>query len=236
MADDTYNEARQLWNYMVLATDSLSCEVMIVLGGNDDRVAEYAAMLTKQFHYETVVFSGGTAHRNDLLQTTWRGTEAEHFYDIFVQHGGNAQRMLLENDAQNTGQNATLSYELLKAHGIADPRQLQLVTKPYMLRRARATFEAQWPCTTTTFHVAGPGLLFDEYPDEKQPFETLVNIMVGDFQRILEYPKEGLQVAQVIPSDVLIAWKKLVTKGFDKHLIYKNNNVDKKATQKSQQG
>ena len=99
-----------------------------------------------------------------------------------------------------------------------------------MLRRAQATFEAQWPCIATTFHVAGHGLLFDEYPDEKQPFETLVNIMVGDFQRILEYPKEGLQTVQAIPPEVLTAWKRLVKKGFNKHLTYKNNNVDKKAT------
>ena len=43
--------------------------------------------------------------------------------------------------------------------------------------------------------------------------------MVGDLQRIREYPARGFQVAQDIPDDVWAAFETLVAAGFDRHLI-----------------
>ena len=43
--------------------------------------------------------------------------------------------------------------------------------------------------------------------------------MVGDLQRIREYPARGFQVPQPIPNDVWQAYEALVTAGFDKFLI-----------------
>jgi hypothetical protein len=43
--------------------------------------------------------------------------------------------------------------------------------------------------------------------------------MVGDLQRIREYPARGFQVAQDIPADVWAAFEALVAAGFDRHLI-----------------
>jgi hypothetical protein len=43
--------------------------------------------------------------------------------------------------------------------------------------------------------------------------------MVGDLQRIREYPARGFQVPQVIPEDVWAAYEALVAAGFDRHLV-----------------
>jgi hypothetical protein len=43
--------------------------------------------------------------------------------------------------------------------------------------------------------------------------------MVGDLQRIVEYPKRGLQVAQDVPDSVMKSWSNLVQNGYTKHLL-----------------
>jgi hypothetical protein len=43
--------------------------------------------------------------------------------------------------------------------------------------------------------------------------------MVGDLQRIDLYGKNGFQIPQDIPENVMKAYKRLVENGFDKQLI-----------------
>lgn len=48
---------------------------------------------------------------------------------------------------------------------------------------------------------------------------VLINIMVGDMQRIIEYPKKGFQIHQDVPEKVMAAYKALVKTGYTKQLI-----------------
>lgn len=217
--DHLKHHVQKLWDFMTLESLERSAELLLVLGSMDDRVASYAAGLTGRFSYDLVVFSGGLAHTGDLLRTTWSETEAEHFYDIFKKSGGRAKNVLLETKAENTGHNALFTHKLLEDNDITIPHTIQIVTKPYMLRRARATFEAQWPTKGTKFFMAGPMTDFDGYLDRKQSFDLVVNIMVGDFERLLEYPKKGLSTGQAVPSEVMESWHELVKRGYNKHLI-----------------
>jgi len=43
--------------------------------------------------------------------------------------------------------------------------------------------------------------------------------MVGDLQRIREYPRMGFQIEQEIPAEVRAAYEALVAAGYDRHLI-----------------
>lgn len=43
--------------------------------------------------------------------------------------------------------------------------------------------------------------------------------MVGDLQRIKEYPKLGYQIEQDIPAKVWKSYQKLVAIGYTKHLM-----------------
>ena len=51
------------------------------------------------------------------------------------------------------------------------------------------------------------------------PLEKVINIMVGDMQRIKIYPEKGFQIFQEIPGDVWQAYEKLVASGYDMDLI-----------------
>jgi len=67
-----------------------------------------------------------------------------------------------------------------------------------MERRALATFQAQWPDKETAFRVTSPGGSIEAYCNESQTYEEVVNIMIGDFQRIINYPAIGYQTEQLV--------------------------------------
>lgn len=205
---------------MVLGQTVVSADLLLVLGSIDTRVAEYAAELSREYDYARVAFSGGIAHHGDLLETAWGRSEAEHFHAMFLRSGGVAESVILETAAENTGQNAVLTYELIKQSGFSSPRTIEIVTKPYMERRAKATFDAQWPDGQTQLFVTSPHISFDDYVDAGQPFELVVTIMVGDLERIIEYPKKGFQTRQNIPTDVREAWRRLVKAGYTGHIMH----------------
>ncbi len=94
-----------------------------------------------------------------------------------------------------------------------------LVQKPYMERRTFATFKKQWPDKTAEIVVTSPSMSYEEYTSSKiVDKDTAINIMVGDMQRIREYPKLGFQIEQEIPISVWEAFEYLVSMGYNKRL------------------
>ena len=204
---------------MLLGQPVMPADCMLVLGSRDERVAVYAAELSQKYTFGHIVISGGISHTQDLLATPWgEQTEADHFHEVYDSHGG-IGGVMLETKARNTGDNAAYSYELLKHAGV-HPRSLLLVTKPYMERRALATFAMRWPDDQVDIHVSSTGGSLLEYCNEEQPIELVVNIMVGDLQRIIMYPSRGLQLEQHVPDMVLKAYESLIDAGFTKHLVH----------------
>jgi len=67
--------------------------------------------------------------------------------------------------------------------------------------------------------VTSPQISFEDYSNEEIPMERVINIMVGDLQRILLYPEKGFQIYQEIPADVWQANEELIALGFDQHLV-----------------
>lgn len=52
--------------------------------------------------------------------------------------------------------------------------------------------------------VTSSQISFADYPEENgfNVFDRVVNIMVGDLQRIKIYPQKGFQIPQDVPQDV----------------------------------
>ena len=68
-----------------------------------------------------------------------------------------------------------------------------------MLRRHYATFIKQWPSQKLPRIIcSGINLTMDEYTHNSYiSLEYMTHIIVGDLQRIREYPKLGFQIEQV---------------------------------------
>lgn len=210
--------ARIIWDYHRMHQALERADVMLVLGSHDLRVADYAARLWIDGWAPLLVCSGGAAHQDDLLNTGWDKTEAEMFADRAVAFGVPRDNILIENRSQNTGQNIAFAYELLKRHN-ALPNKLILVQKPYMERRTYATLMKQWPGDPVKMIVTSPPIAFEDYPNAEISKDEMINIMVGDLQRIKEYPARGYQVPQEIPQEVWGAYESLIMAGYDQHLI-----------------
>jgi len=205
--------AKIVWDYHHVNHQLVKSDCILALGSHDTRVAERAADLYLQGWAPLLVFAGGLGR---LTEGIWSEPEADLFAKIAVQKGVPKESILIENRSTNTGENIQLVQQLLKEKGL-DPQTFIVVQKPYMERRSYATFAKNWP--GKKFVVTSPQISFEEYPTEEIPLEHVINIMVGDLQRIKLYPAKGFQVYQEIPDAVWQAYERLIALGFDKQLI-----------------
>ena len=216
---ETIKLAKKLWDYHHMNQSLEKSDCILVLGSHDLRVPERGAQLFLDKWAPYIIFSGtgfGHKHKHDLLSTNWERAEADIFADVAIKMGVPKEVVLIENKSTNTGENILFTQKLLKAKGL-DPQTFIVVQKPYMERRSYATFKKHWP--DKKLIVTSPQIPFEEYPNDEISLEQVINIMVGDIQRIKIYPKKGFQIFQEIPDDVWQAYEQLVKLGYDKHLL-----------------
>lgn len=138
------------------------------------------------------------------------------FAEVMQHRGVPATALLLEPRSTNTGENVRFTRELLAARGLA-VQSVIAVQKPYMERRTFATIRQQW--SEVALRVSSPPLDFEAYCDSNIPIRDIIEFMVGDLQRIMEYPQLGFMIPQEVPERVVAAYETLVIAGFTRHLI-----------------
>lgn len=209
--------AERLWHYHHMNHGLERSEVILVLCSHDTAVAERGAGLYLEGWAPLLVFSGGLG---GITKNLWSEPEAELFAEVARRMGVPAGRIVVESRSTNTGENVRFTRQLLAERGI-EPQSLILVQKPYMERRAYATFKNYWPEPRVA--VTSPQVSFEEYlesySNRSLTEDDVVGIMVGDLQRVRLYPEKGFQIPQEIPEDVWAAYEELVRAGFDKYLI-----------------
>ena len=214
--NETAKALQTVWNYMQMNQTIEKADALFVLCSHDVRVAEYAVELYKAGFAKWIIFSGGSG---ELTSNIFSKTEAEVFADIAVKNGVPKEKIIIEPNSTNTGENVKFTSALLQSKQIRF-NSFILVQKPYMERRTYATFAKQWPDASVSFLVTSPKLDIDTYFNNGEiNKDTAINVMVGDMQRIIEYPKLGFQVEQEIPDNVSAAYRFLVAEGFSKHLM-----------------
>jgi uncharacterized SAM-binding protein YcdF (DUF218 family) len=213
MKSSILKDTQVLWDYMKLNQPLQKADCLLVMGSHDLRVAEYGARLFLDGWAPLMVFSGGLGNQTLNL---WDETEARKFSQIAHQMGVPTEKTLLEEESTNTGENIIFSRRLLQSKSI-NPSSFLLVHKPYMERRALATFLKLWPGKEG--RVSSPSITMKKYPNNEISMEEMINIMVGDFQRILIYPLKGFQIEQPVGEKVYQAYESLVRNGWNRNLI-----------------
>jgi len=205
--------AKILWDYNNLNQPVKKSDAILVLGSNDIRVAERGAELFLQGFAPYIIFSGNVGR---LSKDTFDKPEAEIFSVVALKMGVPKDRIIIENQSTNTGENITFTKKLLEEKGFAF-NSFIVVQKPYMGQRAYATFKKQWPGVDII--VTAPQISFENYPNNLLSKNHIINIAVGDTQRVKLYPEQGFQIEQVISNEVWAAFEELVERGFTEHLI-----------------
>jgi uncharacterized SAM-binding protein YcdF (DUF218 family) len=205
--------ARIVWDYHHVRHALRKADCIVVLGSHDTRVAERAAELFLGGWAPLVVFSG---HLGSLTTGMWTRSEAEVFADIAVSRGVPRDRVLLESRSTNTGENVDFTRRLLAEKRLT-PRRAIAVQKPYMERRTLATFASRWPELEVV--VTSPQIDFDDYATDEIHKDDVIQIMVGDLQRLIVYARKGWSAPQVIPAEVMAAYEGLIAAGYTKRLL-----------------
>jgi uncharacterized SAM-binding protein YcdF (DUF218 family) len=197
---------RVVWDYLRLVHPPVPADAILTLGSFDVQAAVHAARLWQAGLAPVVIMSGGIAHRGGVLDTGWDRPEARVFADVAMAEGVPAEALLLEERAQNTGDNFVFGRAAAEAAGLS-PRKLLVVAKPYMTRRGYATGRKVWPDVELVMQC------------EDIDVERTLLALIGDLHRILVYPAFGFQIEQAAPAPVLEAMHRLVDSGYGARLL-----------------
>lgn len=209
MSSHLFKHLQAVWDFHLMGHELQSADCLFILCSNDIRVAEYAASLYHQGLAPYILVSGGRGRFTDDL---FDKSEAEIFADILHDEGVPSAAILLEKSATNTGENVTLSHEVMVKKGHLF-RRFILVQKPFMERRAFATFMKQWPQEIESVVCTSPPIALIDYPNEALPFDHVMDAVLADFERVRDYPALGYQIPQAIPDEVQAAYTALKNQG-----------------------
>ncbi|MFI5626045.1 YdcF family protein [Nocardioides sp. NPDC051685] len=207
------DDARKIWDYHQMGHQLRPCDVAIGLGSHDLSVADHAAALYHKGLFERLVFSGANS---PTTQARFPRGEAVHYREHAMRLGVPDEAIMIEPEAANTGQNISLSRALLASADIL-PTTVMLISKPYMERRAYATTRLAWPgvepiCTSAPLEL-------EAYIDSIGDARLVLDMLVGDLQRVIEYPKQGFAIEQDVPEPVREAYQRLTDAGYTSRLM-----------------
>ncbi len=208
-----FQNAKVLWDYHNINFELETADFILAMGSHDLRVAEHAADLFLKGLAPLLITSGGLGK---ITGDEWTITEGEAFANVALEKGVSEDSIMIEKASKNSGDNLLFSRALLERNRVPVSTGI-LVTKPYMKRRAFATASKQWP--KVSWKVSAPPVSFEEYPTPDTPGDKMINLMVGDLQRIEVYAHRGFQVPQEIPADVWASYEFLKDAGYDKFVI-----------------
>jgi uncharacterized SAM-binding protein YcdF (DUF218 family) len=213
VAKSDYADSKVIWDYHHMCHELRPCDVAIGLGSHDLGVATFAANLYERGLFKLLVFSGANS---PTTAARFPHGEAYHYREHAIDLGVPESVILVEPHATNTGENISLSRPLIIQAGIT-PESLMLISKPYMERRAYATCRKVWPDISVL--CASEPLSFDEYVSSIGDIKLVIDMLVGDLQRVIEYPKRGFAIEQSVPAEVYAAYKRLLQAGYDSRLL-----------------
>jgi hypothetical protein len=206
---DHQEDARALFDYLYLRDpDHSSADAVIGFGSFDLKIPHRCLDLYRQGRAPLIVFSGGMgAGTGDLGRP-----EAHAFLDEVRARGGVPDGdLVLEDRSTNTGQNVSEITRLLEEQGRPfgeGIRSAIMVASAYRQRRVDLTCRRHQP--TVRWVNAPPVTTFE---GELEMFAgkglDLAAVLVGEIQRLLDYPARGFCLSADIPGEVLAAHERL---------------------------
>jgi uncharacterized SAM-binding protein YcdF (DUF218 family) len=206
-------DVHTLWEYHDMGHELRPCDVGIGLGSHDLGVATCAVNLFREGAFPLIVFTGANAPTT--VKRFPRG-EAVHYREHAIANGVPDSAILVEPRAKNTSENISFTRDLLIERRI-EPSSAVLMSRPYQQRRAYATCRKLWPELDVI--CASLPLALDVYVASIGDVDRVVNMLVGDTQRITLYAEKGFAIPQKIPPAVHAAYDRLVAAGYTARLI-----------------
>ncbi|MEU0532966.1 YdcF family protein [Amycolatopsis tolypomycina] len=207
------DDVETLWNFHRIDDPLRPVDVAIGLGSHDPSVAVYAADLYHERLFPLIAFTGANAPTT--VERFPRG-EAVHYREIAMDNGVPDSAILVEPKATNTAENFEFTRDLLRRHGVNVTSAL-ILSRPYQQRRAYTTAKKLWP--EVDFLCSAIQQPLAEYVESIADPKRVIDMLVGDTQRLTIYAEAGYAISQEIPADVEAAYNRLISAGYDSRLI-----------------
>ena len=204
-----------LWDYMRMHMEPKKAEVIVGFGCYNEEIALRCAELYFEGYAPWVLFTGGLGRNTKRM---WTEPEARRFAALAVAAEVPEEKILIEDQSTNSGENILFTRKVLEEMGI---HRILGVHKPFMERRVYAAMGAYWP--EAEFTVTSPQVSPEEYIrlSEKQGIDEhrVIAILAGDYQRIRAYAEKGYQIPQPFSDRAQKAFETLVTLGYREELV-----------------
>lgn len=212
-----YENLIKIWDYMHMNMEPEKADCIVGFGNYNDDIALRAAELYHQGYAPKVLFTGGLG-RNTI--DLWKETEADRFARVAIDAGVPKEDIIIENQATNTKDNILFTKAMFEKLGMKVDSFIG-VHKPFMERRIYAAMKVYWP--EMEMIITSPQLTLEEYLVNSTKTglteEKVIDVIVGDFQRIKVYAEKGYQIPQEVPDEVWDAFDKMVELGFTSELV-----------------
>lgn len=205
--------AEELYKYGQMKQLLKKADAIVALGNMDLRLATRAAELYHEGLASTVVASGGIGR---LTPKEWTNPEAVIFAEELYRCGMPGDNVIVEVKSTNLPENIRLSLESLNHAGLKS-EHLILVSLPFAERRIMRLCQKQFP--HVVIQITSPNISYQEYANDAISREELINLIVGEIDRLDKFPSKGFSMPEQIPEVVLGAMNKLMNVGFDKYKV-----------------
>ena len=209
MTKSTLERAGELWSFLSALRSRAPADAVVVCCSYDLRVCDYACELIRQQLAPRLVLAGKTGNWTRLL---WSEPEAHVFQRRALANGIEPHQIHLEERSTNFGENIAFVRGLMP-----QLRRVIFVTKPNAILRVALTVPVQWP--EVTAWVDSPPFAFPDDVSNIIGVFGVIHEMVGDVDRVLQYPTRGFQRPYAVPETILESWKALIVEGFSRHLL-----------------
>jgi uncharacterized SAM-binding protein YcdF (DUF218 family) len=200
------NPAEILYSWLAMHGPVTRADTVIGFGHFDLAIPRRCVELVKSGAAQHIIFTGGIgAGTADLGKP-----EADAFADVVAADAPQYSReLVVENRSTNTAQNIQFTDELLKVRPAVAMGSVFLVATPCRQRRVWLTWRKHHP--EIPAQNAAVEATYEETRDlyaSKQ--QDIVEQLLGEWQRIRDYPAKGWIVADEIPQAVNAAAEQLL--------------------------
>lgn len=202
-----------LWDFNRMHHELRPVDLAVGLGSHDLGIATHTAELYHRGLFPKIVFTGANAPTT--VERFPRG-EAVHYREHALSLGVPDDAILVEPRATNTGDNIDFTRDLVREHGI-DVTSIVIVSRPYQQRRGYAMSRLRWPEVDVI--CASQELPLDDYAAGIGDPDRVINMLVGDTQRIWVYADKGWAIHQDVPTPVKDAYDRLVAAGYTRRVL-----------------
>lgn len=206
-----------LWNYMRLNQKVEQADCIVGFGCYNEDIPLRCAQLYHAGFAPKILFTGGLGRNTAEL---WTRSEAERFAAIAAAAGVPEEDIIIENRSTNSAENILFTREKFRELGMVVERILA-VHKPFMERRLMAAMGVYWPDMDVVY--TSPQVDLDTYIRNSvacgMTEKGVIDVLVGDFQRMDVYARKGFQIPQEIPAEAWDAFHALVAMGHDGELV-----------------